>query len=265
MRRGIFLMNRLPTLLPASSSHQLSITPAEKSIAGGGMFQAAREDRHHVFFAPLHYEPNYGYPLVVWLHGGGDSERQLRRIMPHVSLRNYVAAAPRGTLEVPRASGNGVGYRWVQTPEHVAEAERRIEAAIADAQERYHIRSDRIFLAGYESGGTMAMRIAADRAPLFAGVLSLCGPFPKQGAPLAKINSVRRLPLFVAAARQGTYYPTQQVCDDLRLFHSAGMSITLREYPGDDGLSQMMLGDIDRWIMEQIVSPAALVNVPNRG
>ncbi len=252
-------MNRLPTLPSISSSHSQSATLPSTSWYSSGVFPAVSEESNHVVFAPLHYEPNYGYPLVIWLHGGGDSERQLRRIMPHVSLRNYVAAAPRGTLEVPRQSGPGVGYRWVQSSEHVAQAERRVQAAIADAQDRFHVRADRIFLAGYECGGTMALRIAVENANQFAGAMSLCGPFPKHGAPLAKINAVRRLPLFIAAARQGTYYPTQQVCDDLRLFHSAGMSITLREYPGDDGLSQMMLGDIDRWMMEQIASPAAMV------
>ncbi len=178
-------------------------------------------------FAPLHYEPNYAYPLLVWLHGGGDSERQLRRIMPAVSLRNYVAVAPQGTLSVPRKNNPGNGYRWVQTPEHVAQAEQRVLAAIAAAQLRFHIRPDRIFLAGYECGGTMAFRIATEHADRFAGVVSLCGPFPTQGTPLAKLDVVRELPLFVAACREGKSYPTEQVCDNLRLFHSAGMSITL--------------------------------------
>jgi phospholipase/carboxylesterase len=68
------------------------------------------------------------------------------------------------------------------------------------------------------------------------------------------------LPLFVAACRQGTYYPTTQVCDDLRLFHAAGMSITLKEYPGEDGLSEKMLSDVDRWIMEQIAGTPTTVN-----
>src|SRR4051812_45740149 len=163
MRRGNFLMNRLPTLSPASSLHADPISLSTTSWHGSGTFQSAAEERHHVFFAPLHYEPNYAYPLLIWLHGSGDSERQLRRIMPHVSLRNYVAVAPRGTLEVPRQSG-GAGYRWVQSSEHIADAQRRVESAVADAQDRYHVRPDRIFLVGYECGGTMAMRIAAEHA-----------------------------------------------------------------------------------------------------
>jgi phospholipase/carboxylesterase len=226
----------------------------------GGKFSAAQQQYSHALFAPLHYEQNYGYPLIVWLHGSGDSERQLRRIMPLISLRNYVAGAPRGTVEMPQRAGGNRGYQWSQTPEQVALAEQAVNAAILEAQRRMHIRADRIFLAGYESGGTMAFRIAVERPDLFAGVLSLCGPFPERGAPLANLNAVRQLPVFVAACRNGSYYATPQVCDNLRLFHVAGISITLREYPGPDGLSQQMLADVDRWIMDQISSPAALSN-----
>jgi len=41
----------------------------------------------------------------------------------------------------------------------------------------------------------------------------------------------------------------------LRLLHSAGMSVTLRVYPGGDELSPQMLADVDRWIIEQITNP----------
>jgi phospholipase/carboxylesterase len=236
-------------------------TESNTGLCTSGKFRAPEGESSHAQFAPLHYEQNYGYPLLVWLHGGGDSEKQLRRIMPHVSMRNYVAVAPRGTLEVPHRAGIGRGFQWPQTPQNVSLAEEGIRAAIAGARRQFHIRPDRIFLAGYESGGTMAFRLAAEHPEQYAGVLSLCGPFPTQGAPLAKLNTVRQLPLFVTACRNGSYYPTTQVCDDLRLFHVAGMSITLREYPGEDGLSAQMLADVDRWIMEQVVGPTAMADV----
>ena len=60
--------------------------------------QACSQDAScHFYFAPLHYEPNYSYPLIVWLHGPHNNELELKQIMPLVSMRNYVAAAPRGT------------------------------------------------------------------------------------------------------------------------------------------------------------------------
>ena len=49
-------------------------------------------------FTPLHYERNYAYPLLIWLHGKGGNEHHLRQVMPKISMRNYAAVAPRGTL-----------------------------------------------------------------------------------------------------------------------------------------------------------------------
>src|SRR5438046_1726273 len=143
-------MNRLPTEAFLSSALvSSSSNNSATEILGSGKFASSSENGQHVLFAPLHYEANYGYPLLVWLHGGGDSERQLRRIMPHISLRNYVAAAPRGTLQVARRCSPGTGYGWAQSAGDVADAELCIRAAIAEAQRSYNIRADRIFLAGY--------------------------------------------------------------------------------------------------------------------
>src|SRR5687767_7171979 len=102
-------------------------------------------------FAPLHYEENYAYPLFIWLHSAGGDERQLARVMPLVSMRNYVGLAVRGPV-----SGESRGYAWPQTAEGIEAAEQRILESIDKACERFHVHRQRIFLAGYESGGTMA-------------------------------------------------------------------------------------------------------------
>ena len=62
------------------------------------------------------------------------------------------------------------------------------------------------------------------------------------------------VPLFIASGRQSMNYPESMVCKDLRLFHAAGMNVTLRQYPGVNDISELILGDVDRWIMEVIAS-----------
>ena len=42
----------------------------------------------------------------------------------------------------------------------------------------------------------------------------------------------------------------------LRLFHAAGLSIVLRQYPCGQELTEQMLRDVDRWIIEQITAGA---------
>jgi len=209
----------------------------------------------HALFAPLHYEPGYAYPLVVWLHGPRDNEQQLKRIMPGVSMRNFVAVAPRGTQA--ECGAEPCGYRWQQTAEQISLAEQRTLAAIDAARENFNVEPRRVFVAGFGCGGTMAFRIALHHPQQFAGALSLGGAFPAGNRPLRNLAAVRRLPLFLACGTDSAGYPSAEVCDDLRLFHSAGLSVTLRQYPCGDELTTLMLADMNRWIMEQFC-PASI-------
>jgi phospholipase/carboxylesterase len=74
--------------------------------------------------------------------------------------------------------------------------------------------------------------------------------------PLCRLDDVRRLRLFIACGRDSLCYPPERCCDDLRLFHSAGMEVSLRQYPCGQELMPLMLADMDRWIMEQIATAA---------
>jgi phospholipase/carboxylesterase len=211
-------------------------------------------ERERAFFAPVHYEPNYQYPLLVWLHGRTNDERQLLWVMPRVSDRNYVAVAPRG-LRVASADWDAESTGWSQSSEVVAQAEQRIFDAIDAAGQRFNINPARVFLAGSDCGGTMAFRIAMSHPDRFAGVLSIGGPFPSGRKAFGQWSLARRLAMFLAVARENRQYPPTRACTDLRLLYSAGMSVTLRQYPCAQALTAKVLGDVNRWVMEQIHPP----------
>jgi phospholipase/carboxylesterase len=219
------------------------------------VFSAGAFNFPHALFAPVHYEPQYAYPVIVWLHGGGDNERQLQRIMPLVSMRNYVAVAPRGNDLTAVAGVVGTRYGWRQIDEHIQLGEQRVFDSIELACRKFNVAPERIFLAGFDCGGTMALRIALGHPERFAGVLSLCGALPTGRTPLGNLVAARRLGVFLATGHKSQKYPATQVCDNLRLLHSAGLSVTLREYPCGHELSPQMLADVDRWIIEQIAPP----------
>jgi hypothetical protein len=63
------------------------------------------------------------------------------------------------------------------------------------------------------------------------------------------------LGIFLATGRGSVQYQAAQVCEDLRLLHTAGLSIILRQYPCGHELMPQMLTDVDRWIIEQITTP----------
>ena len=205
--------------------------------------------------APQHYEPGYAYPLVVWLHGPGGNEREVQKVMPLISSRNHVGVAPRGTDE-ELTSG---GYCWDQNERSIDRCENSVLDSIQVATERYNIRTDRIFLAGYDCGGTMALRIGLRNPMRFAGVISLGGPFPVGMNPLTNIDSIRHLPLLIGLGREAEKYTADRLCQELRLFHIAALKVDLRLYPAGDELTTKMLSDADEWIMRQVAgSPSCI-------
>jgi phospholipase/carboxylesterase len=258
-RKGLADMQRaqasakfLKSLVPPAADSNISIESA--------LFSTPAHHTAYSLFAPLHYESGYAYPLIVWLHGPGNDERQLMRIMPVISMRNYVAVAPRGICPCAETHLGRQAYGWSQSEDHVQEAEQRVVESIEAAAQSLHIARQRIFLVGFDCGGTMALRLAMDRPDRFAGVASLGGGLPTGRPSLGNLLTARRLPILLAVGRNSLEYPADQVCENLRLLHSAGMSITLRQYPCGHELAHQMLSDLDRWIIEQFTGksqPAA--------
>ncbi len=247
-------MNRLPPMMQQVVPPYL-VAPSEPATALslGSIERQAEHNTPHALFVPMHYEPNYAYPLLVWLHGSGDDERQLQRVMPLISLRNYAAVGPRG---VSRGDGKSRLHDWRQDSASIGRAENAVFDCIDLVSDRFHIAPQRVFLAGFGTGGTMAFRLGLQHPDRFAGVLSLGGVFPSGQAPLARLSCVRKLPLFIAQGRDAQRYSIDRSCDELRLFHSAGMSVTVRQYPCGDELTTIMLSDMDRWMMEIVTGIA---------
>lgn len=242
-------MNRIQDLL----DDEPEISPFTLPLATAWDSTGDREQQPNCLFTPQHYEANYAYPLIVWLHGPNDDQRQVNRILPLVSLRNYAAVGPRGTVsfQEDRSLAQG-GYAWSQEKSHIIRAEARVFRAIRLAQRWLNVAPRRIYLAGYDCGGTMALRIALANPGAFAGVLSIGGGLPTTQRPFARLHELRGLNVFLATGRQSQVYCESQVCRDLKLFHSAGMSVNLRQYPCGDEVTTEMLADMDRWIMEQM-------------
>lgn len=246
-------MNRLPSPPATSSFKQFEDAQRGWKVAG---LQQSREEAAFAYhlLGPIHYEPNYAYPLVVWLHNAGDDEKQIRRVMPHVSLRNYVAVGPRGVV----TESSGYSYSWTSDLASPQAAWQSVQESIAVARKRYNVNPDRIFLAGLHDGGTMALRLALTQPEQFAGAISIGGPFPMNCGALSRLAAVRDLPLLVMRGMESAGYPESQVCDELRLFHAARMHVHLRQYMCGDELMVPMLRDMDAWLMERVTGMPVL-------
>jgi phospholipase/carboxylesterase len=217
-------------------------------------------ERLPLFFSPLHYESRYDYPLIVWLHGSGSSERELEDLMPYISIRNYVAVAPRGTKAV---DPNGHRYSWAQTPASIALAEELVFDAVEKASRRFTIAPRKIFIAGRGAGGTMAWRVALRNPKQFAGCVSLGGAFPTSHRPLSMLKDVRHLRSLWMVGEQSTLCGADMVVESLPLLHSASLKVAIRQYNCGDDLYADMFSDMNRWLMEIVTDqPATPIEEP---
>lgn len=188
-------------------------------------------------FSPLGFEPGYDYPLLVWLPDPDQGEAfNLGRVMARISLRNFVAVTP----SVDGDAGD---------PDSV---ERSVWRAIDRVSDRVAIHPDRVFLIGVGVGGSTAFRIGCRHPEAFGGVVSLGGRFPLDEGLFARLHEVRRLPMLVCCHDAGSAATARHTDRTLRLFHAAGAALAMRIYPGRHQLSNSVLGDVNRWLMDEV-------------
>jgi phospholipase/carboxylesterase len=188
-------------------------------------------------FSPLGYEPGYDYPLLVWLpDSAGRKPFHLGRVMTRVSLRNFVAVEPAVAGDLRDADA----------------LERSVWRAIDRVSDRMAIHPDRIFLLGTGAGGSAAFRMACRHPQAFGGVVSIGGLFPLDEGLFARLHEVRRLPMLLCCHGSAAPAATRHTDRTLRLFHAAGATLAMRIYAGHHHLSQSILGDVNRWLMDEI-------------
>jgi phospholipase/carboxylesterase len=199
-------------------------------------------------FLPVGYEPRYAYPLLVFLHGDGGSEEQILRLAPRVSRRNCLAIGLRGPVPLgPRPSGR-LGFAWGDAA-HLAEVEDYVLRAVRQTRLHYHVHSERIYLAGFAEGATLAYRLAVSMPDKFGGVIALNGCMPRQDRPLLRLPEVRSLRAFIGHGIANSIVPLSLARADRRLLYSAGLEVEMHTYPTNHRLHAHMLRDVNRWLI----------------
>jgi phospholipase/carboxylesterase len=202
-------------------------------------------------FLPIGYEPNYPYPLLVFLHGHRSSEEQILRLAPRLSRRNYICIGLRGPQLAGPSDDGEPRYTWPEG-RNDALVEDYVFEAVEQTRRTYHVHSERIYLAGICEGATLAYRLSLTFPEKLAGVISLNGMMPRHGGPLLRLPEVRQLRAFIGHGIANALVPLASARQDFRLLYTAGLAVRMETYPTTHRLHPDMLRDINRWIMETI-------------
>jgi phospholipase/carboxylesterase len=203
-------------------------------------------------FLPTGYEPNYPYPLLVFFHGQGGGEEQVLRLAPRVSRRNYICISLRGPHPVGLRSDGQLGFSWGPDGPCDPSVEEYVLRAVEQTRRTYHVHSERIYLAGFCEGATLAYRIGLTFPEKFAGFIGLNGALPRHGCPLFRPAAMRHLRTFVGHGIANAVVPLALARRDARLLYTAGVQVELQTYPTTHRLHPHMLRDVDRWLMQSL-------------
>lgn len=203
-------------------------------------------------FLPYGYEPNYPYPLLVFLHGNGGSEEQIIRLAPRLSRRNYICIGLRGPMPGPARCDGPNAYSWGNDSLNNALVEEYVFRAVEQTRRSFHVHSERIYLAGFCEGATLAYNLGLTFPDRFAGIISMNGCMARYGGPLLRLPDVRKLRVLIGHGIANAIVPQRLARDDQRLLYTAGLTVKMHSYATNHRIHPEMLRDIDRWIMRQI-------------
>jgi phospholipase/carboxylesterase len=203
-------------------------------------------------FLPTGYEPNYPYPLLVFFHGHGGSEEQILRLAPRLSRRNYICIALRGPLVLGQRSNGRMGYSWPRDGQCDTLIEDYVLGAVEQTRRTFHVHSERIYLAGFCEGATLAYRLGLTFPERFGGLIALNGAMPRHDRPLLRLPEVRGLRVFIGHGIANAMVPLSFARSDFDLLYTAGLAVQLNTYPTNHRLHLDMLRDVNRWIMDRL-------------
>jgi phospholipase/carboxylesterase len=186
-------------------------------------------------FVPELYEPNYAYPLVVWLVPSVRRQGELRRLMRRLSDRNYFGLAL--TCDAP------------DVPEW------RLCEAVSQLRRRWNLHTERIVLAGQGELATGALQFALSRPEWFQGVIALSPLFERLPRLLSRFDAVRGRRVFLAenASDPGTVAEALQRLQ--QLLWAAGLSVAACRSESRQPLGDALLGAINHWLISGIEQP----------
>ncbi len=206
-------------------------------------------DRPHAVHLPDYYEPGYAYPLVVWFHGDGSSEREIGTVMPNISERNYIGLALRGNVALEQ------GFGWLTSEDALQKLISDVEALVLSLRREYHIHSERIYLAGFGSGASAAMELILQKPEWFGGAACFCGSLPELPVSQSRIQELRNKRILLATSTNSRTCKVKDLVRAGRVLYASGMQIGTRVYQdAGSAPSNKMLNDINHWLMDDVCS-----------
>jgi len=192
----------------------------------------------YLLFLPRGYkESKQSWPLMMFLHGSGESGTNLAKVKKHGPPK-IVESDPdfQFILVSPQSTGHG----WNNDA---------LIALLDDVTAKYKVDARRIYLTGLSMGGFGTWSLAAAHPGKFAAIVPICG-----GGNPDKAKNLVGLPIWAFHGAKDQSVPVEHSREMVAAIRAAGGNIQYTEYPeaGHDCWTQTYANpDLYKWLLEQ--------------
>jgi predicted peptidase len=177
------------------------------------------------------------WPLVLFLHGAGESGNDLSKVKIHGPPKLVDAGKEFPFILVsPQSPGRG----WDPNA---------LSALLDDVVKNYRVDKDRIYLTGLSMGGYGSWALANATPERFAAVAPICGG----GNPVAA-ERLKNLPIWVFHGAKDNVVPLSRSQEMVDALKAAGSSVKFTTYPeaGHDSWTETYANpEFYEWLLKQ--------------
>lgn len=154
-----------------------------------------------IFLPAKGTKPEQVTPLLVFLHGMGSSPEDVKAAFePLTSAWQYAVLLPCGSVKLGMRPDGKPAYNW--------DPKKDTEAIVAAIKGLKGIQPDRIFLAGFSAGGSMAYVVALNSPGVLAGAIVFSGAVQEDLLPTkAALPATPKTPFYIVHGRQDPVMP----------------------------------------------------------
>jgi phospholipase/carboxylesterase len=198
-------------------------------------------------FLPEPFEPRYRYPVVIWLHRDESNEDELLSVMPQISEQNYIGLGFRGTSDDGQSPAGS--FHWEASDERREDLLEEIRDTLHEMGRYFRMDPDRIYLAGFDAGATMALELLLAAPELFAGAVAVGGSIPHLQKDRSRFRELSRCKVLLSLGRGDRTVDPKQFAGKVKQLDRIGFQVETRLYDAVHELQPEMLRDINRWLM----------------